>query len=1092
MRNIFTHRDTHGEKEEPYWDTPQEDSVNWDEEYSESAADYESDAEYEYGGEPYEDGVYEETAEYGEGGVYDGLDAEEPAYEEAAAVYYETEIADGQGLEYGPDGAYEYEGEPYEGGAYEEAAEYEDGGLYEEAAAYEESGVYEEAAAYEEFGVYEEAAAYEESGAYEEAAAYEEDGVYEETAAYEESGVYEEAAAYEEPGAYDGEAAYGESDAYYEEEIEYYEDGAYGGEPYEDGAYEDGMYEDEPYGDEPYERPVAGVFAWLAGMTSMDKVMLGAGVCVLLLAVVTGIVFLRTRGFAGKVSAFASVGTQLDGIEIVGDRGLLAVADAALAKQEAAKLLEPGQENGNTYQEIDYQKDVTVALKTVSVQKDLKIKFVNQSTDKLIPNVPFSVTITTPEGKSETWSDDDMDGIIYKKGITPGNYQVAVDALNGDKYTRYSIPSGTKTAEVKKDIAYQKIDVSDEVKTESQIDVSKEEQKKQEPAVESSLEDTVEWVESTAVTSTYIEVSRSNITDPMTLVQSGTFLRMAKEIKLNQTEAKMRVGGGTLKLKVSHSFDDIVSVGWYSSDDSVADVDVEGVVTAYAPGTATIYCTVTAVVEEDGETQEMEYEAYCNVTVTGEEAFGGIVSVDAVSVMIQEKEKETVQITPDGFDSGKKLSYSVTCDDTNVATAKVDKNGKITITGVSAGQTTVTAYVNYSSGPLSNPPSADIEVIVSETAGISLSKKAVTVYVDSPVTLEVSLQGDVNGDVTVKSSDEKVAEAELDGDTLTITGLKAGTATITVSVNAYGEKLSAACAVTVKRGAEDDKTTPLKDNQGNQLYVQEGGDYREAVYADYYKEDVRFFKRGETKYTGWQTIDGKVYFFDASGKKVTGEQVIQGAKYTFGDDGALVTGSGVMGIDVSRHNGAIDWKAVKNSGVTYVIIRCGYRGYTQGSLIIDSTFEQNIKGATAAGLNVGVYFFSQAVDEVEAVQEASFVLDAVKGYRLSYPVFLDVEYSGAAGNKGRADGLGRAERTAVCRAFCETIRSGGYTAGVYANKTWLETMIDPGQLGAYKIWLAQYAAAPTYQGRYDMWQYKSTGKVSGISGNVDMNLSYMH
>ncbi|MDE6701259.1 MAG: glycosyl hydrolase family 25, partial [Acetatifactor sp.] len=81
--------------------------------------------------------------------------------------------------------------------------------------------------------------------------------------------------------------------------------------------------------------------------------------------------------------------------------------------------------------------------------------------------------------------------------------------------------------------------------------------------------------------------------------------------------------------------------------------------------------------------------------------------------------------------------------------------------------------------------------------------------------------------------------------------------------------------------------------------------------------------------------------------------------------------------------------------------------------------------------------------------------------------------------------------TAVCKAFCATVSSGGYTAGIYANKTWLETMIDPGQLSAYKIWLAQYAAAPTYGGRYDLWQYKSTGKVSGISGNVDMNLSYM-
>ena len=144
------------------------------------------------------------------------------------------------------------------------------------------------------------------------------------------------------------------------------------------------------------------------------------------------------------------------------------------------------------------------------------------------------------------------------------------------------------------------------------------------------------------------------------------------------------------------------------------------------------------------------------------------------------------------------------------------------------------------------------------------------------------------------------------------------------------------------------------------------------------------------------------------------------------------------------------------------------------------------KRATAAGLKVGVYFFTQAVDEVEAVQEASMVLDRISGYKISYPVFLDVEGSG-----GRGDKIDSATRTAVCKAFCNTIQNAGYTAGVYANKTWLSQKMDASALSGYKIWLAQYAAAPTYTGRYDLWQYKSTGKVSGISGNVDLNLSYL-
>lgn len=115
-----------------------------------------------------------------------------------------------------------------------------------------------------------------------------------------------------------------------------------------------------------------------------------------------------------------------------------------------------------------------------------------------------------------------------------------------------------------------------------------------------------------------------------------------------------------------------------------------------------------------------------------------------------------------------------------------------------------------------------------------------------------------------------------------------------------------------------------------------------------------------------------------------------------------------------------------------MIIRCGYRGSTTGALIEDPTFRTNIKGASGAGLKVGIYFFTQAVNEVEAVEEASMVLGLIKGYNISYPVFLDVESSG-----GRADGIDASTRTAVCRAFCQTIQNSGYKSGIYANKTWL-------------------------------------------------------
>lgn len=213
---------------------------------------------------------------------------------------------------------------------------------------------------------------------------------------------------------------------------------------------------------------------------------------------------------------------------------------------------------------------------------------------------------------------------------------------------------------------------------------------------------------------------------------------------------------------------------------------------------------------------------------------------------------------------------------------------------------------------------------------------------------------------------------------------------------------------------------------------------------------------------------------------------------TDGDDTEIrqtsgVSKTGVLGIDVSKWQKEIDWDKVKNEGVDFAIIRCGYRGSVTGSLVEDPYFEQNIKGARAAGIKVGVYFFTQAINEVEAVEEASMVLNLIKGYKLSYPVFIDVEGSG-----GRADGIDKNTRTAAVNAFCKTIQNGGYKAGIYANKTWFESKMNTGSLTGYKIWLAQYAAAPTYKAtRYDMWQYTSKGKVSGISGNVDMNISYL-
>ena len=140
----------------------------------------------------------------------------------------------------------------------------------------------------------------------------------------------------------------------------------------------------------------------------------------------------------------------------------------------------------------------------------------------------------------------------------------------------------------------------------------------------------------------------------------------------------------------------------------------------------------------------------------------------------------------------------------------------------------------------------------------------------------------------------------------------------------------------------------------------------------------------------------------------------------------------------------------------------------------------------SAGLKGGVYFFTTAGTEAEAVEEASMTIDLIKKYKISYPVFLDVEDS-----NGRGDKIDKNTRTQIINAYCATIRNGGYSAGVYANKTWLNEKMNVGSLNNCKIWLAQYNTAPTYTGHYDIWQYSEKGSVSGIGGRTDMNLSYL-
>ncbi len=200
----------------------------------------------------------------------------------------------------------------------------------------------------------------------------------------------------------------------------------------------------------------------------------------------------------------------------------------------------------------------------------------------------------------------------------------------------------------------------------------------------------------------------------------------------------------------------------------------------------------------------------------------------------------------------------------------------------------------------------------------------------------------------------------------------------------------------------------------------------------------------------------------------------------------------IDGIDVSKYQYNVDWESVAEAGVEFAIIRVGYRGYgTAGNMRIDDYFEANLAGAKAAGLDVGLYFFTQAISEEEAIAEANFVLEALDGAELDLPVYYDIEsISYDTGRLDTAD-LTSEQHTRNCEVFCETIKDAGYDAGIYANTYWLTEKLDADYLEArYPIWFANYKSETPYQGEYHIWQYTSEAQIPGIEGYVDRNVMY--
>lgn len=201
------------------------------------------------------------------------------------------------------------------------------------------------------------------------------------------------------------------------------------------------------------------------------------------------------------------------------------------------------------------------------------------------------------------------------------------------------------------------------------------------------------------------------------------------------------------------------------------------------------------------------------------------------------------------------------------------------------------------------------------------------------------------------------------------------------------------------------------------------------------------------------------------------------------------------GVDVSSWQGEIDWDAVKKAGIQFAFVRVGFRGQTEGQIYLDQRFEANLKGALAAGLDAGVYFYSQAVSKEEAAQEADFVLQHIRGYNLRYPVVYDWEPADVLDGEAvsaplRTGSVTGADVTGFTKVFCEKVRGAGYQPCYYTNKSMGYGTFDLEALAGYPIWYAEYRDLPSFYYHFALWQYTNAGTVPGIPEPVDLNISF--
>ena len=701
------------------------------------------------------------------------------------------------------------------------------------------------------------------------------------------------------------------------------------------------------------------------------------------------------------------------------------IEDPGPEPEEEAAEEEPVEKEEIEEEEEPIEEDQKeLSLVCTSIEKDLKIKIEDQKS-KLVTGEQFSVSVKSDKknAKASTYEDKDKDGIIYIDKIEAGKYTVTLENAGS-----YAVKKGTMQVTVKDKIEYKKVDVKDEIKTEAQINTAVEDTAKKDVPQESTLKDTVPLLESKVSTS---KVSRVD-------VDVSNFSKASASSKMVSVTLTKSAGTTTTEPTTP------------TTPTEPGNGDNSGGTTDTGKDNTNGSGDNSGGTTESGKGDKGD----------GDNSGGTTIPEPPTEPTTPEPPSKGEGTSEQSLTTALRQIFSMR---TVYAAAEqtTDTNAKAAVAATTATVTLPETVTLYNGGSSASDSLAVALHITGESALIKQVKWS------SSNAGVVALSGDSGTSVTLTAKSKGSAEV---------------TATITYVTDAKETTKEASVKTKVTVADFSDSSVVLKDKSGNVLYT-DANATKQATLKDYVSTDAFYTS---PQYTGWRTDGGKVYYYDANHNKITGNQVIGGVMYTFGGDGALSQSSGNRGIDVSKYQGNIDWGAVAASGINFAIIRVGYRGSSSGALVQDPYFKKNISGATKAGIKVGLYFFTQAVNEAEAVEEASMAMSLASGYKVTYPIFIDTE----SASGGRANGLSKSARTAVVKAFCQTVRNGGYKAGVYASKSWYANQLNASALNGYCIWVAQYNSSCTYSGKYDMWQYSSKGSVSGIKGNVDMNISY--